>query len=82
MYGLEATLPIEYEVESLRLTIGLRLTLNQSLKNRLTDLEELDERRRIAAQHIKAIQRQRKIIFNKRHEKNATVEDDDNDSRC
>ena len=49
VYGLEATLPIEYEVESLRVAIGFRLTESQSLKNRLTDLEELDERRRMAA---------------------------------
>src|ERR1700738_1980908 len=52
VYGLEATLPIEYEVESLRVAIDSRLTEKQSLRNRLTDLEELDERRRTAAQHI------------------------------
>ena len=56
VYSLEATLPIEYEVESLRIAIGSRLTESQSSKNRLTDLEELDERRRMAAQHIEAIQ--------------------------
>jgi transposase InsO family protein len=71
VYGLEATLPIEYEVESLRVAIGSRLIDKQSLKNRLTDLEELDERRRTAAQHIEAIQRRRKIIFDKRHKKRA-----------
>jgi len=69
VYGLEATLPIEFEVESLRVAIGSRLTDSQSLKNRLTDLEELDERRRMAAQHIEAIQRRRKITFDKRHKK-------------
>ena len=42
---------------SLHLAIDARLTESQSLKNRLTDLEELDERRRMAAQHIEAIQR-------------------------
>jgi hypothetical protein len=71
VYGLEATLPIEFEVESLRVAIGSRLTDSQSLKNRLTDLEELDERRRMAAQHIEAIQRRRKITFDKRHKKRA-----------
>ena len=44
VYGLEATFPIEYEVESRRVAIDSRLTDNQSFKNRLTDLEELDER--------------------------------------
>ena len=67
--GLEATLLIEYEVESLRVAIGSRLTENKSLKNRLTDLEELDKKRRMVAQHIEMIQRRQKIIFDKRHKK-------------
>ena len=71
VYALEATLPIEFEVESLRAAIGSRLTDKQFLRNRLTNLEELDERRRTAAQHIEAIQRRRKIIFDKRQKKRA-----------
>ena len=71
LYDLKATLLIEYEVESLRVAIDSRLTEGQSLKNRLTDLEELDERRRMAIQHIEAIQHRRKIIFDKRHKKRA-----------
>ncbi len=71
VYGIEATLPIEFEVESLRVGVNSRVTDNQSLKNRLTDLEELDERRRVATQHIKAIQRRRKNTFDKRHKKKA-----------
>jgi hypothetical protein len=67
IYGLVATLSIEYEVESLSVAIGARLTEEQSLMSRLTDLEEFDERRRMAAQHIKTIQRRRKFIFDKRH---------------
>ena len=53
------------------MAIGSRLTKSQSLKNRLTDLEKFDERRRMAAQHIKVIQRRRKIISDKRHKKRA-----------
>ena len=53
------------------MAVYFRLTDSQSLKNRLTDLEELDERRRMAAQHIEAIHRRRKIIFDKRHKKRA-----------
>ena len=53
------------------MAIGSRLTESQSLRNRLTDLEELDERRRMASQHIEAIHRRRKIIFDKRHKKRA-----------
>lgn len=45
VYRVEATLPIKFEVESLRVAIGARLTESQSLKNRLTTLEELDERK-------------------------------------
>lgn len=67
MYGIEAMLPMEFEVESLKVAINSRLTDNQSLKYRLTDLEKLEERRRVAAQHIEATQRRRKITFDKRH---------------
>ena len=58
--GLDATVPIEFEVESLRIAIASRLTNNQSLRNRLTTLKKLDERRRMGAQHIEAILRQKK----------------------
>ena len=51
------------------MAIGSRLTEIQSVKNRLTDLEKLDERRKMASQHIEAIQRRRKIIFDKKHKK-------------
>ena len=61
VYGIEATLPIDFEVESSRVAIGTRLN----------DLEELNEKRRRAAQHMEAIQRRRKVIFDKRHKKRA-----------
>ena len=65
VYGIEATLPIEFEVESLRVAVGTRINDSHFLKNRLTDLEELDEKRQRAVQHIEAIQRMKKIIFDK-----------------
>ena len=52
---IHATLPINFEVESLRVAVDTRLNDSQSLKNRLVDLEELDEKRRRAVQHIEAI---------------------------
>ena len=55
VYELEATLSIEFEVESLRVAVQSCLTNSQSLRNRLKTLEKLDERRRRTAQHIKAI---------------------------
>ena len=56
VYGIETTLPIDFEVESLRVAVSSCLIDSQSLRNRLTDLEELDERRRTATQNIEAIQ--------------------------
>lgn len=67
VHGIEAVLPIEFEVPSLRIAIDARLTESQSLKARLVELEALDEGRRRAAQHIEAIQRRRKVLFDKRH---------------
>ena len=69
MFGIEATLPIEFEVEALRVAVRARLPVKESLRNRLTELDELDERRQVAVQYIEAIQRRRKIIFDKRNKK-------------
>ena len=71
VYGIEATLPIEFEVESMKVAVETRHNDNESLRNRLDDLEELDEKRRRAAPHMEAIQRWRKIIFDKCHIKRA-----------
>jgi len=67
VYGLEAVLPIEFEVPSLRIAVDSRLTDRRSLKTRLCELEALDENRRRGAQHIEAIQRRRKVLFDKRN---------------
>lgn len=69
VYGIEATLPIEFEIELLRVAIDSRLTDRQSFKDRLASLEALDESRRLSAQHIEAHQRRRKITFDQRHKK-------------
>ena len=71
VFGREATVLIEFEVEALRVAVSSRLTDRQSLRNRLMDLKKLDERRQVAAQNIVAIQRRRKITFDKRHKKRA-----------
>jgi hypothetical protein len=52
MYGMEAILPIEFEVPSLRIAIENRLDDSTSLKDRLAWLESLNERRQLAAQHV------------------------------
>ena len=71
VFGIEATLLIEFEVEALRVAVKSRLPVKQSLRNRLTELEELDERHRVVAQNIEAIQQRRKLTFDKRHRKRA-----------
>ena len=65
MYGLEAILPIEFEIQSLRLAISERLDTSDSLKARLTGLEALNESRQLASQHVEVTQRRRKVAFDK-----------------
>ena len=65
MYGLEAVLPIEFEIRSLRLAISERLDTSDSLKARLTGLEALNESRQLASQHVEVTQRRRKVAFDK-----------------
>lgn len=67
VYGIEAIFAIEFDVESLRVAVNSRLTNSQSFRNRLTTLEALNNSRRMSAQHIKAIQRWKKITFDERH---------------
>ena len=69
VYGIEATLPINFEVKLLKVVVDSRLTDKLSLKNRLVSLEALDENRRFSAQHIESIQQRRKITFDKIHSK-------------
>ena len=75
VFGIRVTLPIEFEVEALRVEVSSRLPVKQSLRNRLPYLEELDERCRVAAQHIEAIQRRRKIVFDMQNKKIALKPD-------
>ena len=69
VYGVEAVLPIEFEVPSLRIAVDSRMTDKESLVRRLERLEKLDEDRRQSAQHIEVIQRRRKMVFDKYHKK-------------
>ena len=69
VFGIEAILSTEFEMESLRVAVGTCLNDSQSLRNKLIDLKELDGKRRRAVQHIEAIQRRRKITFDKRNKR-------------
>jgi hypothetical protein len=55
VYGLEVTLPIEFEVESVQVAIDSRLTDSQLLRNMLTTLKELNEKRKMGVQYIETI---------------------------
>ena len=63
VYGQEAILPIELEVESLRISIGDRLGDTESLESRLFNLEKLDEKWKEALLSTEAIQRRRKSYY-------------------
>ena len=65
--GIEATLPIKFKVESLRMAINTHFMDSQSLRRRLAALEELDECRRLTAQRIEAIQLKMKATFDCTH---------------
>ena len=63
VYGIEAILPIELEVKSLRIAIEERLGNTESLQHRLMELEKLDETRMQALLNMEAIQRRRKSYY-------------------
>ena len=63
VYGLEAILPIELEVQSLRIALDERMGDDDSLKHRLIMLEKLDETRAQAYLNMEAIQKHRKSYY-------------------
>ena len=63
VYGLEAILPIELEVQSLRIDLDERMGDDDSLKHRLVLLEKLDETRAQAHLNMEAIQKHRKNYY-------------------
>ena len=56
MYGVEAVLPLESQIHSLRMAIQEGLTGEENAKLRLQDLEALDERRLEAQQYLECYQ--------------------------
>lgn len=63
VYGQEAILPIELEIQSLRIAIDHRLDDNESLEDRLVVLEKLDEIRAQAYLNMTSIQNRRKSFY-------------------
>ena len=66
VYGVEAVLPLESQIPSLRMAIQEGLTDEENAKLRLQELEALDERRLEAQQHLECYQPQISKVFNKK----------------
>ena len=65
-YGMEAILPVEIEMRSLRVTLEQHISEAEWVQSRLDQLSLLDERRLRAADHIQAYQRKMARAFKKR----------------
>ncbi|KAM1159187.1 hypothetical protein ACFX19_032962 [Malus domestica] len=66
VYGVEAVLPLESQIPSLRMAIQEGLTDEENAKLRLQELESLDERRLEAQQHLECYQARLSKAFNKK----------------
>ncbi|KAM2413537.1 hypothetical protein ACFX1X_000141 [Malus domestica] len=66
IYGVEAVLPLESQIPSLRMAIQEGLTDEENAKLRLQELESLDERRLEAQQHLECYQARLSKAFNKK----------------
>ena len=66
VYGVEAIVPLECQIPSLRIAIQEGLTEEENVKLRLQELEALDEKRLEAQQRLECYQAHLLGTFNKR----------------
>ncbi|XP_075098858.1 uncharacterized protein LOC142175767 [Nicotiana tabacum] len=66
VYGIEAVLPLEQQIPSLRIAIQEGLTSKENTQLRLADLEALDEKRLEAQQKLECYQARLARAFNKK----------------
>ncbi|XP_074288214.1 uncharacterized protein LOC141613381 [Silene latifolia] len=66
VYGVEAVLPLEMQIPSLRIAIQEELTEDENDKLRLAELEALDEKRLDAQQKLQCYQARMSRAFNKK----------------
>ena len=66
VYGMEAMLPVEIEIVSLRVTLEYQIPETEWAQSRYDQLSLLDERRLRAADHVQAYQRKMTRAFRKR----------------
>ena len=71
VYGKQVLLPIEFQVKSFRMAMQLGLNLDEVQKQRLMQLNELDEVRQDAFQHTILVQNQRSKGHDKFIKKNS-----------
>ena len=65
VYGMEAVLPVEIEMGSLRVALEQQISEAEWVQSRLNQLSLLDERRLRAADQIQAYQRKMACAFKK-----------------
>ncbi|KAL0337534.1 UNVERIFIED_CONTAM: hypothetical protein Scaly_2028500 [Sesamum calycinum] len=66
VYGVEAVLPLEQQIPSLRIAIQEGLTEEENARIRLEELEALDEKRLEAQQRLECYQARLSRAFNKK----------------
>ena len=66
VYGMEAVLPVEIEMGSLRVALEQQISEAEWAQSRFDQLNVLDERRLRAADHVQAYQRRMARAFRKR----------------
>ncbi|KAH6776184.1 hypothetical protein C2S52_013745 [Perilla frutescens var. hirtella] len=66
VYGVEAIIPLEQQISSLRITIQESLTEEENARLRLEELEALDEKRLEAQQRLDCYQARLSRTFNKK----------------
>ncbi|KAF3336392.1 Retrovirus-related Pol polyprotein from [Carex littledalei] len=65
VFGAEAVLPLEVEIPSLRVALQTEMTINESTKLRLDELDAMDEKRLIAHQSLELYQAQMTRSYDK-----------------
>ena len=65
MYGKQVLLPIEFQVKTFRMAAQLGMNLDEAQKQRILQINELDEIRKDALQRTMLIHNQRKTCHDK-----------------
>ena len=65
VFGVEAVLPLEIEIQSLRIALQNKMPVNESTKLRLDELDAMDEKRLAAHQSLELYQAQMTKAYDK-----------------